>query len=178
MELLEVYDMFRNKTGELLPRNSKEWGKGKFHCVSVVFIFNSKGEVLLQRRAFCKKYWGGKWDFTACGAVDPGENTQQAGMREVKEELGLDVDLTNVRPHFTVHFDGWFTDIFFIDQDVDISKVVLQETEVDAVKWANRDEVRSLFASGNFVDYFPEWIELAFACHNVRGIMDFNRREK
>lgn len=50
-------------------------------------IFNEKGEVLLQRRGD-----SGRWGFPG-GAIEPGESIQQAAVREVKEETGLDVEV-------------------------------------------------------------------------------------
>ena len=93
------------------------------------------------------------WDLTVAGSALAGENTRQAAERETKEELGLDLDLTNVRPEFTINFDHGFDDYFIIQKDVDIKKLTLQQEEVAAIKWATKYEVHNLAAKHQMIPY-------------------------
>ena len=52
------------------------------------------------------------------GGVDAGETSRQAAEREVREELGLALDLSGVRPSVTVNFDGGFDDFFLVERDL------------------------------------------------------------
>ncbi|HVW99687.1 MAG TPA: isopentenyl-diphosphate Delta-isomerase [Candidatus Babeliaceae bacterium] len=62
---------------------------GKLHRAISVFVFNSDGELLLQRRAEGKYHSGGKWSNTCCSHPRPGENSLDAAKRRLKEEMGL-----------------------------------------------------------------------------------------
>lgn len=63
--------------------------KGLLHRAFSVFIFNSRGKMLLQQRALSKYHSGGLWTNACCSHPFPGENTQVAAMRRLKEELGF-----------------------------------------------------------------------------------------
>ena len=65
--------------------------KGLWHRAVYGFIFNKKGDVLLQKRAKTKKIWPDLWDITAGGHVLAGEFGEQALQREIKEELNYDI---------------------------------------------------------------------------------------
>lgn len=67
-------------------------GSKLLHPVVHLHVFNSKGELYLQRRPMWKDIQPGRWDTAVGGHVDLGENIQQALQREVSEELGIDID--------------------------------------------------------------------------------------
>ena len=48
------------------------------------------------------------WDITAGGSALSGDTSNEAASRELREEVGIDVDLTDVRPAMTIYFDGGF----------------------------------------------------------------------
>jgi isopentenyl-diphosphate delta-isomerase len=64
--------------------------KGVLHRAFSVFIFNTKGEVLLQQRALSKYHSPGLWTNTCCSHPRPGETTEEAAHRRLKEEMGFD----------------------------------------------------------------------------------------
>ena len=73
----------------------------KLHRAFSVFIFNKKGETLLQQRALTKKTWPGVWSNSCCGHVMLHESTEAAARRRLKYELGLKVEkLDLVLPEF------------------------------------------------------------------------------
>ena len=73
----------------------------ELHRAFSVFIFNHKGELLLQQRAMSKKTWPGVWSNSCCGHVMMHEPTAKAASRRLKFELGLSgVDLTVALPDF------------------------------------------------------------------------------
>ena len=64
--------------------------KGLLHRAISVFVFNSKGELLLQKRASTKYHGGGLWTNTCCSHPRVGENPADAVKRRLKEEMGID----------------------------------------------------------------------------------------
>lgn len=65
--------------------------KGLLHRAFSVLIFNSKGEILLQKRSSNKYHSAGLWTNTCCSHPKPGEKMEHAVKRRLKEEMGIDV---------------------------------------------------------------------------------------
>ncbi|MBI4170086.1 MAG: isopentenyl-diphosphate Delta-isomerase [Candidatus Aenigmarchaeota archaeon] len=65
----------------------------KLHRAFSIFIFNGKGQVLLQRRAKSKHHWGGFWSNTCCSHPRPDEPVELAAKRRLEEEIGIVCDL-------------------------------------------------------------------------------------
>ena len=82
-------------------------------------VFNSKGEMLIQQRQEDKKLWPNLWDVSVGGSVIAGETSSEAASRETMEELGIELDLSEVRPAFTINFHGGFDDCYLVEKDVD-----------------------------------------------------------
>jgi isopentenyl-diphosphate delta-isomerase len=70
--------------------------KGLLHRAFSVFIFNSRGELLLQRRALNKYHSGGLWTNTCCSHPVPGEDTLDSATKRLEEEMGFTVPLEKV----------------------------------------------------------------------------------
>lgn len=70
--------------------------RGLLHRAFSVFIFNSKGEMLLQQRALDKYHSGGLWTNACCSHPNPGEKTEDAAIRRLKEEMGFETELEKV----------------------------------------------------------------------------------
>ena len=69
---------------------------GRLHRALSVFVFNSRGETMLQRRALSKYHTQGKWSNTCCSHQMPGESTIDAAHRRLKEEMGFDCEMREV----------------------------------------------------------------------------------
>jgi isopentenyl-diphosphate delta-isomerase len=67
--------------------------EGRLHRAFSVFVMNSRGEMLLQRRAAGKYHSGGLWTNTCCSHPRPGEAVDDAARRRLREEMGIDVEL-------------------------------------------------------------------------------------
>ncbi len=92
-----------NITGSI-TRGEAHDGSKVLHPVVHLHVFNSKGELYLQKRPTWKDIQPGKWD-TACGGhVELGENVEMALKREVKEELGITDFLPETLGHYI--FEG------------------------------------------------------------------------
>ena len=175
-ELWDVYDQNRRLTGRLHRRGDK-LAEGDYHLVVHVCIFNSKNQLLIQQRQPWKKGWPNMWDLSAAGSAVAGENSATAAEREVKEEIGLEIDLTNERPRFTINFPGGFDDYYMITQDVNIQELQLQEEEVQAVKWVDQKELMEMVENGEMVPYY--FLHQIFELKEIWGshsIKDFSRK--
>lgn len=167
-EFFDLYDINRNRTGKTLERGTKVPG-GYYRLVVHVCVFGSDGRLLIQKRQPFKNGWSGMWDLTAGGSALAGDSSQQAASRELKEEIGLDYDLTGVRPAMTIYFDGGFNDIYTINLDVDLDSLKLQETEVEQVKWATEEEILEMLRNKEFVLYKSSFISLLYFLRNHNG---------
>ena len=94
MELLDIYDDYGKTTGRVIKRGDKsvKLSKNEHIAVSVIFIENSKGEFLIQKTS---KEKGGEYSSTG-GHVNAGETPLESIKREVKEEIGINVDNDNI----------------------------------------------------------------------------------
>lgn len=91
-ELLPVVDHEDRQVG-LAPR-SQVHGQGLLHRAAHVLLFDSQDNLWLQRRSQAKDTYPGMWTSSASGHLDPGEDYLAAACRELREELGLDLELT------------------------------------------------------------------------------------
>ena len=168
MELWDVYDENRVKTGRTMVRG-EPFKEGDYHIVVNVCVFNSDGKMLIQQRQPFKEGWSNMWDITAGGSAVAGDSSRTAAEREVMEEIGLKIDLKGVHPKITINIDNCFNDFYVITHEVDISELKLQYEEVQAVKWADSEEIKSLIAEGKFIPYHPGFIDLLFHFRNRTG---------
>lgn len=89
-EMLPVVDENGNII-DVATRGECHGGSRKLHPVVHLHVFNSKGELYLQKRPDWKDIQPGKWDTAVGGHVDFGENVERALVREVREELGIEL---------------------------------------------------------------------------------------
>ncbi len=94
MNKLILVDKNNRKIG--VEEKIKTHKKGLLHRAFSIFVFNSNGELLLQKRAKSKYHSGGLWSNTVCSHPRNGENYQQAIHRRLKEEMGFDCNLEKI----------------------------------------------------------------------------------
>ena len=159
-EQWDVYDVNRQRTGRIIERPSA-WGEEAYHLIVHVAVFDAEQRMLIQRRSPRKHAWADLWDVSAGGSALAGEESRQAAERETFEELGLQLDLKDVRPHFTINYTRGFDDFYTVATDhLSLSSLKLQESEVAEVRWASHEEVHGMLQAGTFVPYFPGLIDL------------------
>ena len=161
-EYIDLYDKNRIPTGMAVQRGSKLPDE-TYRIVVHVCIFNSKGEMLIQQRQSTKKVFPDMWDLSAGGQVESGETSDMAAQREVYEELGLYIHFSGKRPVAVMNFDEGFDDIYVIVRDTELSELTIQDEEVKAVGWADKEKILSMINDGKFVPYYPEYIAWLFA---------------
>lgn len=150
MELWDVLDENRNKTGKLIERG-KPMRSDEFHLVVFAFIKNLEGKILISKRAPIKTF-PNTWEVTGGSAIT-GEDSFSAIVREVKEELGIDIKGKGKILKSTVHRGErpYFADIWIFEQDVDIENVICQPEEVSQARFATKDEIYRLINEGKFM---------------------------
>ncbi len=161
MELYDVYTRDRVKTGETRVRGEAV-PAGFCRLIVHICIFNRAGEMLIQQRQPFKRGWSNLWDVSVGGNAVAGDTSQSAAMREVREELGLTLDLTDVMPACTVYFEDGFDDFYTVTQDIALEDIRMQPEEVQQVKWATREEILSLIDGGLFIPYEKSLIDFLF----------------
>lgn len=167
-EIWDIYDNQRIKTGRTMIR-SHQFEDGDLHLVVHLCIFNINGELLIQQRQMDKEDFPNMWDISVGGSALAGETPQQAIMREAQEELGISFDLSETRPQFTINFEEGFDDTFLVIADVNLNDLSLQEEEVQAVKWASRQEIFQMMADEKFIPYHLGKIQLCFDMLGIYG---------
>lgn len=137
--------------------------KALLHRAFSVFIFNSKGEMLLQQRALNKYHSAGLWTNACCSHPNPGEKTMEAANRRLQEEMGFTADLENIfsftyRTVFenglTEHeFDHVFAAVYegTINPDPD---------EVREFCYKNLDDIQTSLTS--HPEKYTSWFHIAF----------------
>ena len=175
MEIWDLYDKHRNLTGETMVRGNPV-PADRYHLVVHICIFNSKGEMLIQHRTDFKPTWSGMWDLTVGGAVSAGESSVVGAMREVEEELGLKLDLTDTAPAISVTFPDGFDDYYIVERDLDIGSLRFQAEEVQEAKWASMEEIFSMIDEGSFIPYHKAFIEYLFSRRKGSGARTIGRQ--
>lgn len=156
--MVEYFDVL-TESGEFEGRTeTREYchEKGLWHKAVAMFMVNSEGKVLLQKRSANKKLWPNMWDMTAGGHVLQGEFGFEAIIREIKEELGVDIDKNDILFIGSARSENIKGDIinrhyneyYIISKDFDINQFVLQKEEVSEVKWFDIKEVKDRINNG------------------------------
>lgn len=165
MEIWDIYDKYRKKTEKTHVKGTKT-GEGEYHIAVRVWIVNSQGELLIQRRQFDNITWPGMWEAAASGSAITGDNSPDTAIKETMEEIGLDIEEDILEPIFTVKFKNGFDDNYLIRRDVDIEDLTLENDEVVDVKWATMDEIMHMVSSEHFIP-FP-FLERVFEIINSK----------
>ena len=161
MELVDLYDENRLPLGKTAERGGPK-GPGEYRTVVHVCVFDRRGRLLIQQRAPEKFIWPNLWDVSVGGGVDAGETSRQGAEREFREELGVPLNLTGLRPSVTVNFDGGFDDFYILTKDLSPEELTLQAEEVRAVRWVSLEELLDMLNRGDFIPYPESFLRFLF----------------
>ena len=158
MELVDIVDENNELTGEIEDR-WVAYEKGLWRRTVSCWIMNQRGEILLQRRTKIKRRNPNKWAKTG-GQVDAGESIENAIIREVKEELGIDipkeqVKVVNIKKHNKENRRFAYNFIFVVNHKIE--DYVLQEEEVSEVKYVTIEEMEEIKKVNNKNYTFHNW---------------------
>lgn len=148
-ELIDVLDDNGQKTGQVLPIDAVH-KQELWHGVAHIWVYNDKGQILLQLRHPNKSWGGGKWDLAGGGHISASEAPDVAALRELKEELGLDAKLEELElVGITVAINTTTTtqcshkghEWNYITQlNTNVADLILNEEESAEAKWFDLDE--------------------------------------
>lgn len=137
---------------------------GLLHRAFSVFIFNSKGEMLLQQRALHKYHSGGLWTNACCSHPNPGEETLAAAQRRLKEEMGFQVPVEKVFDFlYKKEFDNGLTEHEFdhvFAGEYESKQVDFNKGEVMDCCYKSMAEIRHTLIT--LPEKYTAWFHLAF----------------
>lgn len=137
MEYFDVVDINRNKTNKILPRGA-ELNPGEFNVGVEIWIINSNKKILLTQRSKYKSH-PLQWECPG-GCLLAGETSVEAAIREIKEEIGLDINFQDLKYLSTHLYKYQFVDIFLVTKEIDTDKLFLQTEEVADAKWISIED--------------------------------------
>ena len=159
-ELIILVDQQDQEVG--YAEKMKAHTEGQLHRSFSIFVFNSQGNLLLQKRAETKYHCGGLWSNTCCSHPRIGESLVESTHRRLKEEMGFDCELreifsfvyrVEVENKLIEHeYNHVFVGTFDLDPTPNLN-------EVDDWKWANLQELRKDFEK--YPDSCTPWFRMS-----------------
>ena len=158
-EMLDIFDINGNFLGSKPRSFCHSENPGVYHKPVWIWIINSQGQILVQKRALTKKKSPGKWDMPSAGHVDAGETCLSGCVRETNEELGLRVDEKDfIFLKEFINKRGWeLAQVYLLKTDTRIEDMRIQIEEVECVKWLNYEEFNKLLYSDEFCNHSTEY---------------------
>lgn len=155
-EILEVVDKDGNVLGRA-KRSEVHSDPSLIHRVVHVLVFNSKGELLLQRRSINKDVAPGKWDTSVGGHVNPGEDNLEAAHREMREELGIsDCRLAYLYAYlFSNHIESELVSTYSCVYN---GRINFNKDEIDEIAFWDIDKIRENLGRNIFSKHFEKEI--------------------
>lgn len=160
------------------PLEAKSRGEvhknGLWHRISHIWIVNSKGQILCQKRSKAKDIYPGRWETFFGGHILAGEQDLDSAVKEVSEELGANVNtgdllffkVIKISRDLGKMMHNQFCSIYLLKWDGDEERISFEKEEVDEVKWVDaRDIERVLSKTENntwvdpgYQEDFFEWL--------------------
>lgn len=137
--------------------------KGLLHRAFSIFIFNSKGEMLLQQRAMNKYHSGGLWTNACCSHPKPGEITLEAAMKRLREEMGFETALEEIFCFvYKKELDNGLTEHEFDHVYIGVydNEISPDKDEVNDYCYKSIDEIKESLQSHPFK--YTAWFHIAF----------------
>lgn len=158
MELWDIYDSNKQRTGRTMKRNDWCLKDGEYHLTVLGVVVRPDGKFLITRRVMTKAWAPGWWEVSG-GAAMAGEDSADAVKREILEETGLDVTgceggyLFSYQRENPGEGDNYFVDIYRFVMDFDESDVRIQQEEAAGYRLATAEEIKELAEQGIFLHY-------------------------
>lgn len=158
MELWDIYDKNKQKTGRTMQRNDWCLKDDEYHLTVLGIIARPDGKFLITRRVMTKTWAPGWWEVSG-GAALAGEESEDAVKREILEETGLDVSHAEGEYLFTYHRenpgkgDNYFVDVYRFIMDFSEKDVHIQKEEAADFRLATPEDIKELAEQGIFLHY-------------------------
>lgn len=158
MEYWDIYDSNKKITGRKMKRNDWILKDGEYHLSVLGVVQRPDGKYLITKRGATKE-WAPNWWEVSGGAALYGESSNEAIIREIREETGLDVTDAEGGFVFTYHRenpdkgDNYFVDVYKFQMNFDEEDIMIQKEEASDFKIATLDEIKALADKGIFLHY-------------------------
>lgn len=158
-ELLPLVDENGNITGAA-TRGECHNGSMMMHPVVHLHVFNSKGELYLQKRPEWKDIQPGKWDTAVGGHIDLGEHVEQALFREAGEELGIEGFTPEALPQYVFRSERECEMVYPYKTVYD--KDIRPSEETSGGRFWSIDEIRESIGKGILTPNFEQEFKKLF----------------
>ncbi len=171
VELIDVVND-KDEVVQSLPREQVH-AQMLTHRTSLVWVTNSKGQVLCQQRSHLKDRWSGMWECWFGGHLLAGTSYIDTAATETKEELGIEVNPKNFmlfdKRQTQTSQENLFFSVYALKEDLDINTIEYEVEEVELLQWFSISELRVIYESDDskWVKYGYElemldWLESRF----------------
>ena len=137
-EYLDILDENGNKTGKIKLRNEVH-RDGDWHKAVHIWIINNKGDILLQRRCASKDSHPNMLDISSAGHLQTGDDSLTGAVREIKEELNLDISpnelqfITTLKRKSNKSINNEFDDLYILRTNKKIEEMQFQKEEISEI---------------------------------------------
>ena len=167
-ELIEILNEDGSFSGKSVLK-SEAHQKGIFHASAHIWICNTNNEILIQKRAEHKDTFPNLWDISVAGHISFGESPLTSALREVKEEIGLDLQENALKSAGTfekkIHHSKDLIDhelhfLYVCKIPLSLADLTPQASEVSALKLISFDSFTEITQRANFVPHGKTYFEL------------------
>lgn len=116
--------------------------------IVTIFIINNQKQLLIQKRSKSK---GGKYGITSGHTLEE-ETAKQGAIREIKEEIGIDIKEPELRLIHKVKIDKITYNLYYFQKELKLQNLTLQKEEVENVYWYTVEEINNLILKKQFYD--------------------------
>ncbi|MBA3724346.1 MAG: NUDIX domain-containing protein [Candidatus Levybacteria bacterium] len=143
-ELLFVVDE-NNQPLTPLPRNVVH-SEGHWHRTSHIWVFNSEGQILCQKRSKNKDTNPGFWESFFGGHMPPDSSYADDAQSELSEEIGLQVEKESIFQYIVYKSESSkeFQGVHYIYWNGSLDDLVLEREEIDSVQWFDRVQIEDI----------------------------------
>jgi isopentenyl-diphosphate delta-isomerase len=177
-EKMEYVILVDKKDKEIgIEEKIKAHEKCLLHRAFSILIFNSKYEMLLQKRANSKYHCGGLWTNACCSHPRPNEKIEDAAHRRLREEMGFDCDLKEIGSFiYKANFENGLCEyeydhVFLGFYD---GKIKINKDEAEEYKWVKLDDLKKDIK--NNPEAYTPWFKIIMK--KIRGIVCTKRSKK
>ena len=141
-----------------------------WHRAIAVAIINKKQEILLQQRSKSKEKNAGMWDISVAGHISAGQSSSDAALREINEEIGTEINKSELEYIFSYRtqqkvsdefIENQFYDFYIVKNDeINIEEIQIQESELQDIKFVDLNTLKKMIDENIIVDRKPIYDEL------------------
>ena len=152
-ENVDIFDRDDRPAGRIATKRQAH-EQGLWHRSAHIWIYDRRGNILMQKRSASKDTFPGLWDISVAGHISAGESPLEGALREMREEIGLEVPPEEPEYLTTIHMEypypqrGWTNRehcyVYLLRRDLDPAALVLQKEEVETVRFFTPQEFSRL----------------------------------